>query len=170
MKFKLSLSFLIYLSFFGIITSQTKNQNLNYQLGLMRKYFLEKNYTKYAEFVYPKVYELLGGKSRMIQVTRNSVNKMEQDGFNFIDLKFKSPSKFINFKNQIQFTITEKILMQTPKGKILAAYTMIGISEDQGKTWKFIDTSGKSKEMIRHYFPNLSKDLIIKAKTQKNIN
>lgn len=167
MKFKLSIYFLLFFCFCGRMHSQTKNQDLNHQLGLMRKYFLEKNYNQYADFVYPKVYELLGGKSRMIQMTKSAVDKMEKDGFRFIDLKFRSPSGFITLKKQIQCTIIQEILMQTPKGKILSAYTLIGISENQGKNWKFIDTSGKTKEIMRQYFPYLSKDLVIQAKTQK---
>ncbi|WP_027380620.1 hypothetical protein [Chryseobacterium daeguense] len=169
MKTKILLAILISLGTFNLLTSQTKNQNLNIQLQLLRKFFLQKNYEEFANFIYPEVIKISGGKAKMIQMTKSSIAKMENDGFYFSDLKFKDPSNFIKRNNETQFTITQEIIMKTPKGKMLAEYTMIGISVDNGKNWKFIDTSGKSKEMMIKYFPNLSKDLIIKPKTQKFI-
>lgn len=159
------------LSFFGFnkLSSQTSNQNINNQLQLMRKYLLEKNYDQFANFVYPAVYKMTGGKTKMIQLTKQLTDKMESDGFKFIDIIFTDASDFVKSGNETQFTITEGIVMQTPKGKILATYTLIGISGDNGKNWKFMDTSGKTKEIMTQYFPNLSKELIIKPKTQKLI-
>jgi hypothetical protein len=150
--------------------AQTTNQNLNSQLQLMRKYFLEGNYKQFASFVHPEVSKMIGGKAAMIKTTENIISKMKDDGFSFVDLKFKNPSKFLKKGSETQFTITQEILMKTPKGKILAEYTLIGVSNDNEKNWKFIDTSGKSKETMRKYLPFLSKDLIIKPKTQKFIN
>lgn len=95
---------------------------------------------------------------------------MEKDGLAFVNIKFKDLSKFIKKGTETQFTITQELLMKTPKGNILANYTMIGISNDNGKNWKFIDTSGKSKDVMRKYFPNLSPDIVIKPKNQKLVN
>lgn len=169
MKLRLFLILLISSGSFNFFNTQTQNQNLNNQLQLLRKYFLEKNYDQFANLVYPSIYKMAGGKAKMIQLTKNSITKMENDGFHFIDLKFKNPSSFVKKGKETQFTINQEITMKTPKGNILADYTLIGISNDNGQNWKFIDTSGKSKETMLKYFPNLSKDLIITSKTQKII-
>lgn len=105
----------------------------------------------------------------MIEEAKKLVINMEGKGFKYIDLKFKNPSKFIKKGNETQLTMIQEILMNSPKGKILAEYTLIGISNDNGANWKFIDTGGKSKEIMIQYFPNLSKDLVIKPKMQKII-
>lgn len=170
MKKTVILILFIFTSLLNTFKAQTNNQNLNSQLQLMRKYFLEENYKEFANFVHPEVSKMIGGKTAMIKTTQNSISKMKNDGFSFIDLKFKNPSKFLKKGNETQFTITQEILMKTPKGKILSEYTLIGISDDNEKNWKFIDTSGKSKETMRKYLPFLRKDLIIKPKTQKFIN
>ncbi|WP_175623519.1 hypothetical protein [Chryseobacterium schmidteae] len=170
MKRTVILIFLIFLFIPNIFKAQTNNQNLNSQLQLMRKYFLEGNYKQFANFVHPEVSKMIGGKAQMVKNTENTVNKMKNDGFSFIDLKFKNPSKFLKKGRETQFTITQEILMKTPNGKILAEYTLIGVSGDNEKNWKFIDTSGKSKEAMRKYLPFLSKDLIIQPKTPKFID
>jgi len=170
MKKKSFLLFFIIISSFNIIVAQTNDSNLNSQLQLMRKYFLEGNYGQFANFVHPEVYKMMGVKTKMIQTAQSAINKIKKEGFTIIDLKHKNPSQFIKKRNETQFTIIQEILMKTPKGKILAEYTLIGISNDNQKNWKFIDTSGKTSEAMRKYFPFLSKDLIIKPKTQKFVD
>lgn len=158
---------IILLIIFNSSYSQTTNANLNNQLQLMKKYFLEKKYDKFLNFTYPKVVEMIGGKDKLLQATTASMEKMESEGYIFTNVNFKEPSKFIKKGNETQVTIRQEILMKSPKGNILADYTLIGVSGDGGKNWKFIDTSGKSKEVMLKYFPNLSPDIVIKPKTQK---
>jgi len=160
----------VLLGLFNVVYSQTNSTNLNSQLEMMRKYFLEKKYNEFLNFTYPKVVEMMGGREKSIKATKASIEKMEKEGYTFVNIKFKNPSKFIKKGTETQFTITQELLMKTPKGNILAEYTMIGISNDNGKNWKFIDTSGKSKEVMRKYFPNLSPDIVIKTKTQKLVD
>lgn len=161
---------IIFAVIFNFSNSQTTNSNLNSQLQMMRKYFLEKNYKEFLNFSHPKVVEMIGGREKLIQATTAAMGRMEKEGYIFKNVNFKEPSKFIKKGNETQVTIRQEILMKTPKGKILADYTLIGISNDNGKNWKFIDTSGKSKEVMRKYFPNLSPDIVIKPKTQKLID
>ena len=39
--------------------------------------------------------------------------------------------------------------------------TIIAISKDQGKTWKFIDPFGMSLNQLRIYLPELSEEIIL---------
>ena len=170
MKKKIFLILIVSTSIFNSLSAQTSNQNLNQQLSILRNFFFEEDYNQFAKFVHPEVTKMIGGKAKMIQTTKASLDKMKKDGFFFSDLTFKNPTKFINNGNNVQFTITQEITMKTPKGKIFAEYSLIGVSNDKGKNWFFIDTSGKSKEEMRKYLPFLSKDLIIKPKIQKFID
>ena len=95
---------------------------------------------------------------------------MKNDGFKFINMNYSSPSKFIKKGKELQITLTQELLMETPKGKILGSYSLIGVSIDNGKNWKFIDTSGKDKKTMLKYFPNLSSEIVIIPKTQKIID
>ncbi|MEX0314298.1 MAG: hypothetical protein AB3N18_08985, partial [Allomuricauda sp.] len=77
--------------------------------------------------------------------------------------------EFLKKGNELQCSLTQIIVMQTPRGKIESEYTLIGISKDNGQNWTFIDTSGKDKETMLKYFPNLHNDIVIKPKKQKLI-
>jgi hypothetical protein len=160
---------LILILTFSFAFAQTENENLNDQLGKMKKLFLVEDFENFANYTYPKVIEMMGGKSNMIKATKEGMSQMKNDGFSIIDLNFKNPSEFLKKGNELQCTITQIIVMKTPSGKIESEYTLIGISNDNGQNWTFIDTSGKDKETMLKYFPNLHDDITIKPKKQKLI-
>jgi len=149
--------------------AQTENENLNAQLKKMRGHLLSENYENFSDYTYPKVIEMMGGKSSMIQATRQSMDQMKKEGFVFKEIKFKDPLSFLKKDGELQCSLTQQITMQVPNGKVQAEYTLLAISQDNGTNWTFIDTSGKSKETMLKYFPNLHKDIIVKPKTQKMI-
>ncbi|WP_157579348.1 hypothetical protein [Polaribacter vadi] len=135
----------------------------------MKNFFLTGDFENYANYTYPKIIEMMGGKSNMIKVTKQGMTKMKNNGFTFTDLNFKNPSEFLKKENELQCTLTQIIVMETPRGKIESEYTLIGISSDEGQNWTFIDTSGKDKETMLKHFPNLHNEIIIKPKKQKLI-
>lgn len=160
------LSILLF-SCFSFAYAQTSNVNLNQQLSLMKKYFLEENYSEFAHFVYPKVIEKIGGLDKMILLTETSMQKMKNEGFEVLEINYSNPSDFITHGNEIQMTITQELIMNTPTGKTSAEYTLIGISNDNGKNWKFIDTSGKQKDLMLERYPNLSSEIDVKPIQRK---
>ncbi len=165
MKNLLAFSYLFL--FITIVSGQTSNQSLNSQLREMRKFFLAEDYHAFADYTYPKVIEMMGGKERMIQATESSMNQMKSEGYQIKDIDYKDASGFLSQGKELQCSLTQELLMKIPQGEILSEYTLIAISEDDGKSWKFLDTSGKSKETMLKYFPNLPPDIDIKQKKQK---
>ncbi len=159
---KKTLILFLFLLTANAIYCQSSNENLNRQLQEMRKYFLEEDYTSFANYTYPKVIEMMGGKARMIQATESSMNQMKAQGFEFIDLSFKDATGLLKQEDETQCSLTQVLTMKTPEGEVKAEYKLIAISADDGKNWKFLDTSGKSKEIMLKYFPNLSPELVIK--------
>jgi hypothetical protein len=51
--------------------------------------------------------------------------------------------------------------MRVPGGRIVSQSTLIGISNNGGENWYFIDTSGKDIQTMKRSFSNLSEKLII---------
>lgn len=149
---------------------QTKNENLNSQLAKMKTLFLAEDYENFADYTYPKIIEMMGGKSNMVDATTQGMNKMKNDGFIVTDLDFKDASDFLEKDGELQCSITQLLIMKTPHGMIESEYTLIGISNDNGQNWKFIDTSGKDKETMLKYFPNLHNEIVIKQKKQKLVD
>ena len=147
--------------------AQTDNSKLNAQLDEMKKYFLAGDYENFADYTYPKIIEMMGGKSKMVSATRQAMDRMQNEGFTFVDLIFKNPTGYLKKDGELQCSLTQQLTMNTPKGKIQSEYTLLAISGDQGQNWTFIDTSGKEKATMLHYFPNLHQDIVVKPKKQQ---
>ena len=149
------------------IVAQTSNKNLNSQLQKMKTYLLAGDYENFADYTYPKVVEMMGGKSNMVSATKQAFQQMNNDGFFFTDVTFKDSSDFLKKNGELQCALTQVIRMKTPEGKIESEYSLLAISSDSGSNRTFIDTSGKDKETMLKYFPNLHSDISIKPKKQK---
>lgn len=150
--------------------SQNHKEIVIRQATEMRKYFMEKNYNAYSNYVYDDVIKMFGDKKKMISTSVDAVEKMSKAGYTFKKIDFSEVSDIIHTKNELQTVVHQKIEMETPKGNVLSDYYIIAVSKDNGKLWKFIDTSGKSIESVRKYFPNLSSKLYIPNKKITPIN
>ena len=161
--------FLILIITSTLTSAQTENENLNSQLGEMKKSLLEGDYENYTNYVYPKLIELVGGKENMRIATESGINSMKAGGLSIIDLRFKDANKFLKKGEELQCSLTQVTVMQTPDGKIEEEYALIAISDDKGDNWTFINTDGKDKETVLKAFPNLHSDIVIKQSKQKKI-
>lgn len=167
MKPKLTLIFLLISNFFF---SQTIQEIMKSDLEKMKFHFLNKNYKIFSTFVYPKVVELYGSEEQMIESAKLNVEKLEEDDFRFVNIYFKNFNENFNIGKEIQTSFTQVITMETPEGRISEENTMIAISSDKGKSWKFIDTSNYDEILLQKNFPNLSKKLILKPKIRNAVN
>ena len=145
------------------LQAQTENENLNTQLKSMSTAFLDEDYKLMAEYTYPKVLEMMGGKEAMIQATENTMSQMKSQGFSFLDINFKDPGLFYEKNGDRQCAITQVLVMQTPQGKVQSESTLVAISQDEGENWKFLDSSGMSKASLESFYANLHPDIEIKA-------
>lgn len=143
------------------IVAQTSIESLNIHLQQMQKLFLDEEYLCYSEFMHERVHEINGGLERTQEISSDGMQQLKDEGFKFLDAEYKNPSEVIAFGDELQLTLTFEVLMNTPKGRVVAEYCMIGVSKDQGKSWRFIDTSGRDKEVVLKFFGNLSPDLKI---------
>jgi len=141
--------------------AQTSNTNANNQLEELKTAILNSNYKKIIDYAYPKIYHPLT-KEQMRMAITSMYRKMKEEGFEIVDVSFSAPSEIVKNGKELQFTIDENLFVKTPKGLVKGIYTLIGISIDNGLNWKFIDTSGKSKEEVLKKLPNLSSELVIK--------
>lgn len=162
--FKFCLFFILISNVLFAQESQESQETMKKDLEKMKLLFLNKKFKGYAGFVYPKVIQMFGSQDKMITATESSIGKMEKDGVRFVNVYFKNFNKNLMKGNEIQTTFTQVILMDTPKGRMVGEYTMIGISDEKSKNWKFIDTSSYDKSFIFKKLPNLSEDLIITPK------
>jgi hypothetical protein len=163
--FSLLLVFILSLS----LSAQTDNENLNEQLLHLKNAFLEEDFSTVADYTFPKIIEMMGGKEKMVEVTKNTFSKMKSQGFILDEISFKDSSNFFTHNGDLQSTITKVLVMDTPNGKVKTETTMIAISKDEGENWVFFDTSGMQKASVQSFYANMHPDLEIKQSKKETI-
>jgi len=163
---KLFLTFLL-LSIFCVAKAQqtidesTMRVNIKVHTDSMTNYFLKKDLKSYLTFIYEPMIKLNGGLGKVKADLENELESFAKEGFAISSIKYENISKLIYAKNQIQCTITEKSEYSGTGLKMKLKSTIIAISKDQGKTWKFIDPFGMSLNQLRIYLPELSEEIIL---------
>jgi hypothetical protein len=161
---------LLLVCFLGLnLQAQTDNKNLNTQLETMKTAFLSKDYAIVADLTFPKVLDMMGGKDKMIEVTASTISSMEEQGFKFESIAFKAPSNFLKHNGDLQCTVIQVLVMDTPNGKVQSETTVLAISEDDGENWVFLDSSGMPKASLQSFYENLHPDIVIEPSQKKNL-
>jgi len=135
------------------------------QANEMGKKFIAKDYTGFLKYSHPAVIKVMGGVEKMTTATITELQAIEKEGVKFISIKFGVPSKIIRANNELQCTLPEAIEMRVPNGKLTTTTTMIAVSQDKGKNWYFIDTSGNNLGNMQLLLPTLSDDLYVPMPT-----
>jgi hypothetical protein len=152
------------------LNAQTDHESLNAQLESMSSAFLNEDYKAMADYTYPKILEMMGGKEAMIEATESTMSQMKSQGFTFLDIVFKEPSKLYEKNGDTQCVVTQVLVMETPQGKIQSESTLLAISEDEGENWVFIDSSGMPRASLESLYPNLHPDIEIKASKKSAVD
>lgn len=164
--FKIILTITILLGF-QLSYAQTPDERINLQLNEMKNSFLQGDFEKFIDFSHPDALKKFSNKDEAISFASANAQLLASNGIKITNISFKEPSKIITYNNELQFTIQQEISLSTPNGERTGTSTLIGISDDNGKTWKFIDTSGKTTESLYSTYPRLSRELVIKPRSQK---
>ena len=145
-----SLTFLFFTLISCCMFSQSADEIMKSDLEKMKFVLMNKQFKIYSTFIYPKVIEMYGSQEKFIESIKENFEKDEKNGIRIKNIHFKNFNKSSFNDNEIQTSFTQVTISETPKGKVGEEFTIIGISNDNGKSWKFIDTSKYSGKEIKN--------------------
>ncbi|MEO0469860.1 MAG: hypothetical protein AAF206_09595 [Bacteroidota bacterium] len=119
------------------------------------------DYDSFIPYTFPKIIDMIGGEESMRNMLETTRATMQGNGVDFSKVDFTEPSALIEKEGSIQATVRQKLIMKTPQGNLMARSGLIALSLDEGKSWYFIDTNGKSLAELQAIIPSLSDDLEI---------
>jgi hypothetical protein len=140
--------------------------NLKDAAQKMGNLFIAKDYNNYVKYIHPNILNAIGGKEKMATLLKTSLADMEKQGYTFKGVTIGQAISIIHFDKQLQSIIPQLLEIKTSEGRLIATSYLLAISNDDGKTWYFADTSGKPINEIKAIIPHLSDQLIVPAKTQ----
>lgn len=135
----------------------------------MNAHFVKKQFNSFVKYASPVLVTKLGGEAAMIVALKDGFKEMEAAGNKLKKIVLEEPNKIIAMGDELQTTIGETLEMKVPRGLVITKSVLIAISKDGGKTWTFIDTSGKDLKTLRTELAGLSEELIIPPHVQPKL-
>ena len=118
------------------------------------------------DMTYPKVLEAMGGKDAALKEIEGAMKAIKGQGITFSVKGVETPTVMKGGKDF--YSVTAYALLMSANGKkISLGSAVIGISSDEGKTWKFINLDDKGEKGVREMLPQLPADMKIPKQEQK---
>ncbi|MFT3881036.1 MAG: hypothetical protein QM703_15410 [Gemmatales bacterium] len=124
------------------------------------------DYKTVLDMTYPKVLEMMGGKEAALKEIEGAMKSIKAQGITFGVKGVETPTVAKGGKDYYSVT-PYSLVMSVPNKKITLISAVIGISSDEGKTWKFINLDDKGEKGVRDMLPNLPADMKIPKQEQK---
>ena len=126
---------------------------------------LSGNYARVADFLHPKVIEMMGGREKAIEATRQSIQDLKDHGVSILSVDFSAPERIVAANNKLFAVVPELVHMEGLKKKGHVRGFLVAVSEDAGKNWTFIDGSALTdREALERIFPDFPAELSLPKK------
>jgi hypothetical protein len=118
------------------------------------------------DMTHPKALEDLGGREKALEVVKAAMDAIKAKGFTFRITELGQP-KVVKSKGDY-FTVAPLTMVIMGMGKKVVAKTaVVGVSRDDGKTWKFVNVDPEGETKVRRFIPDLPRDLKVPKQEQK---
>lgn len=124
------------------------------------------DYERFAPCTHRRVLEMMGGKETMVATLKRTMDEMRSQGVSFESATVGEPGKPRKIGNWLVAFVPQHIVMKVPQGRVEQDGNLLGISEDDGKKWVFIDVSPITQEQLAQVFPEVAGQIDLPVKQQ----
>ena len=147
MNSKLLVPFCVVLLFPSIsIAQEADDAKLLKQAGkqaqAMADATLKENYETVIKLTFKPALESIGGSEKALEAIKTQMNQMKSGGMVIEGFKLGDPKDLGRTPEYVFAIIPTFTQMTIPNAEVKADSYLLGISEDKGKTWLFIDGAG----------------------------
>jgi hypothetical protein len=149
-------------------TSRSLVKKLAQDMGVAT---MKGEYAKVIDQTYAPLVAQLGGRDKAVAGVETLMKQMKEKGFILKNFNVGDAGEILSEGGNSFVVLPTRVEMSVPNGKIIAKSFLLGISADQGKTWKFADGSGiiQQKEQREKLLPKLPADLKIPEPEQPQV-
>lgn len=122
------------------------------------------DFAKVADLSHPSLVELSGGKPHMIEDMAVGMEEMRADGLEYESVSVGDPGQLVPSADGRQlFAVVPNVhRVKTPQGVTASRSYFLGISEDGGARWTFVDgTDIEDKADLKSLFPSAPDELAL---------
>jgi hypothetical protein len=122
---------------------------------------------KVLDLLYPKLVAK-AGRDKLLAVMESMQKQMKAQGVKLTSAEFGDPSQVVEKDGTTYAVLPETATLEVPVGSVEQKSFMLGISEDGGKSWTFVDGASGGKAM-RKLLPDLPEELKLPGKPTQTL-
>lgn len=115
---------------------------------------------------YPPLVKLSGGRDTMEKIMHERTAELKGRGVMQFDGWVNAPGPFYKAGDKVHVLFPETVVMKMINGRYISHSYLLGISEDKGKTWTFMDVGNMPANVLQHLLPDLSREMQIPPPTK----
>ncbi|MFP5042124.1 hypothetical protein [Parasediminibacterium sp. JCM 36343] len=161
-------SFLVtaFLFLVSIVQAQGYTQqitNVKTQARIMAEAAMKRDYTTLLKYInidgFPKGRLNIMTKAKALKIIQTADSQMVKQGIAIQSINFGDVLSILKVGFEFQCTMPQTTEMKMQVGRVITTSTLIGLSEDNGINWTFIDATGRDKIEMKRLMPKLSSKL-----------
>ncbi|QJE97272.1 hypothetical protein [Luteolibacter luteus] len=128
------------------------------------KALLVPDYDAFIVFSHKRIVDGMGGKEKMTATLKQGMEQMKAQGVAIEKVTVGEPGKVEKIDGWMVGLIPQTLLMKVPGGTLEQESHLLGISEDEGKKWVFVDAAGIPKAQLEQIFPEIAGKIEVPAR------
>lgn len=98
----------------------------------------------------------VGGRSKFSEALATSKEQMKTQGFSIEDATVDPPTKMTTNEGRMFAILPSHLTLKTPEGRLRQGSFLVGVSDDDGRNWRFVDGSNPAAvKKLRKFPPSL---------------
>jgi hypothetical protein len=131
----------------------------------MNNALVKEDFGKVADLTHPKIVGMMGGREKMISAMQSGIKEMKSKGYAFSSAKVEDPTDPVPSGPDLFVVVPFQMEMKAPGGKLRGRSFVIGVSNDKGKSWVYINGDVDIKK-VKELLPTLPDKLKLPEKQQ----
>jgi hypothetical protein len=151
----------------AFVTNPQSYSNLKNQAEETASAFLHKDFKTVVDLTYRRTVILMGGREKMASTMSRDVEQAESHGITFVSVAVGEPQDFQSVGRNLYAVVPTRVKLKVAEGVLLGEAFLIGVSEDGGNEWKFVDGVGTlDRGKLRSILPAAADKLRLPDKKQ----
>lgn len=127
---------------------------------------LNKDYKGFTQYVCPGLIKIFTTRDSLVKVTKQGVEQMEADGYKITKATIKEPFSLQTIGKEMQCLVPYTLYISAPGHTMELDSHMLGISQDKGANWTFLEIADRDRETVKMLIPTLSAKIVLPTKQQ----
>jgi len=138
------------------LSAQSQVESMLRDAKVYNKAYLDKDFAKFSAMTVPSIVELAGGPEVMNKVSEEQYRTMVNSGITFISIIPQKPGKIMVAGEDLHAILPQLVITSKDGDEYHRTAYYLASSDDDGKTWTFVDLEPYDTESIKVFVPSFT--------------